>query len=120
MTHYNPKGRTKRPHCAPTARTMIFRGETQKYELLQKFETELTGRGETQKYEELQKSLYPIVSRKSSVYATAELFPLLGFPKRTPGVVCKVIVTYGVMCMCEFSLLLGWTVFKSLGTLSNT
>ena len=25
------------------------------------------------------------------------------------------MVTYSVMCMCEFSLLLGWTLFKSMG-----
>ena len=47
-------------------------------------------------------------------------FPsLVGFLKHTPDIVHKTTEVYGVVCMCEFSLLVGWTLFKSLETLFN-
>ena len=100
MMHYNLKGCTVSLHCLPMTCYNFQKWNSKRWTI--------TGVSVTDRQ---QKIIY------SSI---AELFPWFGFRKCTPDIVCKTAVPYSVMWMCEFSLSLGWTLFKSLGTLFNT
>ena len=97
MTLRNPKGCTLSPHCASPGHSIIIRGETQKMNNYR-----------SQCNQSLADHLLHDGRVISLVWFLETYFWLCGQNH------------YRVMCMCETSLLLGWTLSECLVTHFNT
>ena len=100
MTHYNPKGRTISPHCAPPGLDITFRGETQ-----------MMNNQSSRCNRSLAKCRLPCDGRVISLAWFPETYS-----RRCPLNHCNVQFDAYVRVF----LLLGWTLCKPLGTLFNT